>query len=168
LELSASWNPWRGFTISPDFTYTDARLTQTLPPPTTVVTPLAGTAGDKLPFTAEYAGNLSVQQNFSVSADVSAYVGADYSYVGSRPAAFLTNSPLALGPRFNFPGYGLLELDAGVDWSESWRLNFYARNLGNVQGVVSATNRGGTAQPSAYFTQPRTIGVDVQYNFKHR
>lgn len=164
LELTGSWRPWRGFVINPTFTYTDARLTQSFPPPSATVTPLDGVSGAELPYTAKVSGDLNFQQNFPLTASVSGYLGADYSYVGQRMSAFRTNSPAAPGPRFAIPGYGLFELDAGLFWN-GWRLNLYGRNLGNVQGVVSATNRGGTAQPVAYFVQPRTIGLDIEYNF---
>lgn len=167
LELAGGWRPWRGFTVNPTFTYTDARLSQNLPGPSATVTPLAGVSGDELPFTAKFTADLGVQQSFPLTSSLSGYVGADYSYVGRRMSAFRTNSPSAPGPRFALPGYGLLELQAGLYWNE-WRLNLYGRNLGNVLGVISATNRGGTAQPVADFVQPRTIGLDVEYNFEHR
>jgi iron complex outermembrane recepter protein len=168
LELSGDWAPWRGLTVSPTFTYTDAELTQSLPPATPTVIPLAGAAGDELPYTSKYAGNLALQQSFAVTANITGFVGADYNYVGSRLSSFRTNSASAPGPRFTLPGYGLLELDAGLSWNDNWRLNLYARNVGNVEGVVAANSRNGTAQPVAYFTQPRTMGFDVEYNFEHR
>lgn len=165
LELSGEWAPWRGFTISPAFTYTDAILTQGLPAPTAAATPLAGNAGDQLPFTSKYTTNLNLQQNIILSSTLSAFVGLDYSYVGKRLSEFRTNSPSAPAPRFTLPGYGLVDLDGGIDWNDTWRLNLYAHNLGNVQGVVGGTNRDGTVQPVINFTQPRTIGFYVDYNF---
>lgn len=165
LELSGSWAPWRGFTISPSFTYTDAILTQDLPAPTADSTPLAGNEGDELPFTSKYAGDLNLQQTFALSSAVSAFVGADYSYVGSRLSEFRTNSPAAPARRFTLPGYGLVNFDAGIDWNDAWRLDLYAHNLGNKEGIVDGTNRNGTAQPVVHFTQPRTIGFNIEYNY---
>lgn len=166
VELAATWTPWRGFVVSPNFTYTDAKLTQSLPPPTTAVTPLAGLAGDQLPFTSKVAGNLNLQQNFNLTDTWSAFVGANYSYIGNRLSAFRTNSPTAARPRFDLPGYGIFDLQAGLSWNDVWRLNLYGRNLGDKRGVIAASNRNGTAQPVVNFTQPRTIGFDVEYNFK--
>lgn len=165
LELQGSWKPWTGFVVNPTFAYTNARLSQSFPSPSATVTPLDGVAGDELPYTSKFSGNINLQQNFPLTPRLSGYVGADYSYVGRRMSAFRTNSPSAPGPRFEIPGYSLFELDAGLYWDD-WRLNLYGRNLGNVQGVVSATNRGGTAQPVAYYVQPRTIGFDIEYNFE--
>jgi iron complex outermembrane receptor protein len=166
VELDATWTPWRGFTFSPNFTYTDAALTQNLPPPSSTVTPLAGLVGDQLPYTSKVAGNISLQQNFVLTGNLSAYVGGNYSYVGSRLSAFETNSPSAPGPRFALPGYGLLDMQGGLILAEDWRLNLYGRNLGDKRGVIAASNRNGTAQPTANFTQPRTIGFEVEYNFR--
>ena len=168
IELAGTWIPWRGLSISPNFTYTDAVLTQDLPAPTSAVTPLAGLAGDELPYTSKYSGNLNVQQNFNLTDMWSVYVGANYSYVGDRLSAFRTNSPSAPRPRFDLPGYGLFDMQAGLSWNEVWRLNLYGRNLGDKRGVIAATNRNGTAQPVVNFTQPRTIGFDVEYNFKQQ
>ena len=168
IELAGTWTPWRGFSVSPNFTYTDAILTQNLPAPTATLTPLQGVAGEELPYTSKVAGNLNVQQSFNLSASLSAYVGGNYSYVGSRWSAFPTNSPSVLGPRFQLPGYGLLDMQGGFIWNDNWRLNLYGRNLGDKLGVIAANSRNGTVQPVADFTQPRTIGFDVEYNFKHQ
>lgn len=168
VELDATWRPWKGFTVSPNYTYTDAVLTENLPPPSSAVTPLAGLAGDPLPYTAKNAGNLFLQQDFVISGNLSAYVSGNYSYTGLRWSGFSTNSPAAPGPRFTLPGYGLLDLQAGFIWSENWRLNLFARNATDKRGIVDATSRNGTVAPLADFTQPRTIGFNVDYNFKQR
>lgn len=168
LELSGSWAPWKGFTVKPSFTYTDAVLTQSLPAPTAAATPLAGSSGDELPFTSKYTANLNLQQSFIVSDAVSGFVGLNYSYVGKRLSEFQTNSPSAPAPRFTLPSYGLVDLDAGLDWNDTWRLDLYAHNLGNVEGVVSGNNRNGTVQPVIEFTQPRTIGFNVEYNYGNK
>jgi outer membrane receptor protein involved in Fe transport len=57
-------------------------------------------------------------------------------------------------------------VQGGLILGEDWRLNLYGRNVGDKRGVVAASNRNGTAQPVANFTQPRTIGFEVEYNFK--
>jgi len=168
VELSGAWNPWTGFTASANYTYTDATLTQDLPPATSTVTPLAGLSGDPLPYTAKNSGNLSLQQDFPISGSLSGYVGGNYSYVGQRWSAFRTNSPSAPAPRFTIPGYGLVDLQAGLVLDQGWRLSLFARNATNNRGVLDATTRNGTVPPMADFMQPRTIGFLVEYNFKQK
>lgn len=166
IELDFTWRPWTGLTVSPNFTYTDAVLTQNLPPPSAAVTPLAGLAGDPLPYTAKNAGNLLLQQDFVISRDLAAYASANYSYTGMRWSAFRTNSTDAPGPRFVLPGYGLLDLQGGFIWKDDWRLNIFARNVTDKRGIINATSRNGTVAPEAYFTQPLTVGFNVAYSFR--
>jgi outer membrane receptor protein involved in Fe transport len=164
IEATARLVPWRGFTLDAGATWTEAELTEDLP---TFVgnTGLSGEAGDRLPYTAKFTANVAARQDFRLSGRLSAFVGANYSYVGDRLSEFTTDAPSATRPRFTLPGYSLVDLQAGIDLDDAWHLGLYVRNLFNERGVVRALNRNGTAAPTAVFLRPRTFGVTLARNF---
>ena len=113
---------------------------------------------------------MSVQQEFQVTDQWSASVGANWAYVGSRKAAF--SSTAALAPRFSLPSYSLIDLRAGINYGSDLHLNLFVRNATDKRGVISADNRNGTniggdGVPVTFvnFLQPRTIGVSVAKEF---
>jgi outer membrane receptor protein involved in Fe transport len=168
LETTALWAASEGLNITASVTYTDAVLTQNLPPSDATTTRLAGKSGERLPFSAKFTANLDAQQDFKVTDRLGAYVGINYSYVGDRYSGFLT-SLLATdppgGPRILLPSYNLLDLRGGFTLDRSWHLNMYVRNVTNEKGALTATNRGGTSAPMAVFLTPLTYGLTVSKDF---
>jgi outer membrane receptor protein involved in Fe transport len=164
IESAIQWSPVTGFTLGSNATYTNAVLTEDLPA-VTGASALSAKDGDRLPFTARFTGNLSAQQDFAISDRLDAFVGATYTYIGERLSAFKTNSAAASRPRFSIPGYSMFDLRAGLNYDKHWHLDLYARNLANKFGVITASNRNGTAAPNAVFTQPRTVGLTAAYDF---
>ncbi len=164
VEFAGVWTPFESFEVSGNFAYTDAKLTEDLPAFPGVDT-LEGYDGDRLPFTAKFAGTISARQSVELSANLLGYVGLSFTHVGDRPSAFKTNGAGSTRPRFTLPSYNLVDMQAGFEYDEVWNLNFYIRNLTNEEGVIAATNRNGTNVPQAVFTQPRTIGFTVSRDF---
>jgi len=163
IEFSTNIAPWTGMAIDANFTYTDATLVEALS--TSVASGLLGNAGDRLPFTAKYAANVSARQSFPLSSDLEGSVGGIYTYVGDRLAAFNTNSPAATRPRILIPNYSTVNLDAGISSESGRSLTLYTRKIFNKRGISVAQNRNGVNVPTALFIQPRTIGFTLAGSF---
>jgi outer membrane receptor protein involved in Fe transport len=125
---------------------------------------LAGSSGDRLPGSAKFSGNLAIQQQFPISNSLTGVVAASATYVGSRLSEFVNTSALPT-PRFDLPSYTQIDLRAGITTNTNWRLDFYARNLTNKDGVVYATDRNGTSTLTYALIQPRTIGLTLAKSF---
>ena len=165
LEVQTTARPWTGFSIDANATVLDAKLTRSIDPTTSSVQRLLGQAGDRLPYSAKFSGNLSMQQDFTLSDRLAAYAGFNVNYVGNRYGLFNQNSPSAIFQRAKLPSYTTVDLRAGVTVDEAWRLDFYVRNLFDKIGFTSVNSRNGTAPPQAVLITPRTIGVTASLKF---
>lgn len=152
IELKIDGRPTSSLTVSSWFDYDDAVMTSVS---------FAGVGfvykpGTSLPYSSKYSAHLDAQQNFQISADTTAFVGAQASYVGRR-ASGISDSPTLL----YFPGYVQTDLRAGVNLDD-WQFSLYADNVANIRGIT------GSALPyqelNAYI-QPRTVGVSVVRTF---
>ncbi len=164
LEFAANLTPWRGMTIDATLTFTDAALTQALPT-LAGATGLKGLAGDRLPFSAKVAGNVSLQQTFALSDTLEGTVGLTAIYLGDRAGTFVTDATNATRPRILLPEYTTVDIRAGLTYRQVWSVNLYTRNLFDKRGVAAADNRNGVNVPTALFIQPRTIGVTLARSF---
>lgn len=161
LEGSISWQPLDRFVIAGNATVLEAELTEALPVLANADS-LVGAAGDRLPGSAKFSGSLSVQQDFTLGS-LDSYVGANWSYIGSRRSDFLNTG--SSGVRFDVPSYSQVDLRTGISTASQWRVDVYVRNALNEDGVVHAGNRNGTNVTQALFIQPRTYGVTLAKGF---
>jgi iron complex outermembrane recepter protein len=154
VELSAEARPLDGLTISAWTAWNDAELTEAFPP-----TSLSfGREGDRLPYTSRFSGNLSIDQEFSLTQALTGYVGGSLSYIGDRKSVF-TGSAL----RQEFPSYTQFDVRAGVEL-DSWAASLFVNNLADKRGILSGGI--GTAYPFAFaYIQPRTVGLSVTKTF---
>ena len=137
-------------------TYTDAVLTQDLPPNASV----SGVAGDRLPATPRFSGAATVNYNFPLAASWSGSLGGVYHYVGSR-----YTGPSGSSQSLLLPSYSTVDLNLGAA-DESWSLNLFVRNLANKRTYTgeSLISDRFTLAPLAIagtVLQPRTIGLSV-------
>lgn len=164
IELQTSFRPWTDGTLSVNGSYIDATLTENLP----VImgaTGLVGASGDRLPYTAKFSSTVDFQQNFALSADLDLTVGATYTYLGSRWSEFVNSDPAATGVRMRLPSYSQVDLRAGLELQDGWRLNAFVRNLLDKRGVLVGNDRGGTVAPTGTFIRPRSYGFTVSGSF---
>lgn len=171
IEAATTIRPWQGFSIDANATLLDATLTETLDP-TTLSAPgvpgvqrLLGLAGDRLPYSAKFTGNLSMQQDFELTESLGAYFAFNINHIGNRFGLFNQNSASAVIPRVKLPAYTAVDLRAGVTVNDMWKLNLYVRNLFDKRGVSSVDARNGTQLPQAVFVAPRTIGFSLSADF---
>ncbi len=184
LETNLEWALGDGWLLSASGTYLDAKLTQNfcgsyVPGTQTLATdcptqknsyadgtvtvgPLA-TAGTKLPVVPNFKGNVIARYNFNL-ADWSSNVQAAYVYQTA-------SSPL-LYPVFNehlgtMPGYGLLNLSAGVE-RNGMQLQLFLSNaldaLGQLTRFAQCTPTTCT-QPYVIPVQPRTVELRFGQKF---
>jgi iron complex outermembrane receptor protein len=161
-EFAWQAGPFEGTSVDGWVVWDEAVLTQDFPATSTTV----GSAGDRLPFSSRWTGNLSVQQERPLGAGVTALVRATGIYVGDRLSLF-SSAPTT--PRVVLPSYFQLNLLAGVH-VKSWEINAYANNLTDKRGIVSRP--GSSAATSAeigyldyVYIQPRTVGLSLLYRF---
>lgn len=155
IELSLQSKPVGGLTLSGWVTYDDAVLTADLPATSTAY----GVAGNRLPDSARFSGNLAAEEEFPITASVSGFAGGTLSYVGNRESVFVSGSP----NRQIFPGYAQLDLRSGVRY-DTWTVDAFVTNATDRRGVLSGGI--GSLNPVAfYYTQPRTVGISVSRTF---
>ena len=170
LEAEMTWMPYSSLTVGFNATYLDAVLTQDVASQSGVDT-LIGKSGDRLPGSARFTSNLSIEQRFPIVADVKGFVGGNWSYIGSRQSDFELFVPSdtdptvsSSSPRFSLPGYSLVDFQTGAEW-DGWRATLFLRNAFNKLGVLDANNRNGTSVTYVDFLTPRTVGLTVSKDF---
>jgi iron complex outermembrane recepter protein len=158
LELAVQTRPARGLTIALTATLGDAKLKDDLPVESTAV----ANAGDRLPFSSQFAGSLSVDQDFALGANWIGSVGGSLRQVGAREAEFNTSSTAI---RAQLPGFSQLDLRAAAR-KDSWNVGLFVSNVGDKRGFIGRTPGGSsTLVPTAVYIQPRTVGFSATKEF---
>jgi iron complex outermembrane recepter protein len=150
IELSVELRPLNGLTIAAWGAYNDAELTEAFPLTSTV----RGSAGERLPFGSEWSGNLSIQEELTLTDHVAAVLGGSATYVGERLGRFTAAT------RDVFPGYTRFDLTAALRF-DTWTANVFANNVADKRGVLAT----GLAPGTRVYIQPRTIGIAVSADF---
>ena len=159
LELASQWKPLTGFTVGAWVAWNDAKLTEPFPPGSSVY----GVSGDRLPFSPRFSGNLSVDEEFPITAGLMGFVGGSLSYVGDRVGNF-TPPPPAIPPRQDYSAYAKIDLHAGAKFG-SWTANLYLNNLTDKRGILFG-GLGTVPNPAAFtYIQPRTFGLLATFKF---
>lgn len=155
VELSLQGRPASGLTLSGWVDFTDAVLTSSLPPNSTVV----GGRGDRLPFDSRFSGNFSAEQDFPISSRAILFLGGQVSYIGRRQGLFEY-----LPERANYPAYAETSLRGGV-LVNGWRVTLFANNVTDRRGILGGLlpdPYGGTGYT---YIQPRTLGISAARTF---
>ncbi len=158
VELSVEVRPATGLTIAAWATIANAELTRDVPGAgqNGVV---FGLAGDKLPYSARFTGNLSIQKDFPLNGEWSGFAGGMLSYVGARQDVF----PVASAERQYLPAYAKQDVRVGAK-SQDWTVNLYMNNVADRRGVI-AGGIGNVIPYSFYLIQPRTVGLNIARQF---
>lgn len=157
VELSTTVKPMTGLTVSGWVDYDDAALTENFPG-CPASCPIYGVAGDRLPFTSRFSGNLSVEQEFPLVESAQGFVSALGTFVGDRVDIFTGTAE-----RQNLPGYTEVDLRAGARFGSS-TVSLYANNVADRRGIINGGE--GNVLPFAFnIIKPRTIGVTATHAF---
>lgn len=152
-ELSFTLTPGAGLTLSSWLNYDNAVLTQGV-----VNSATYAPAGQRLPFSARYSANVSADEAFPISGNLTGSVGATFGYTGKRYGTFIATSA-----RDVFPAYNKLDLRGDVSYG-TWNLNLYVKNVTDSHGELGGG--AGSYPPTAFsYIQPRTIGASVSKKF---
>jgi outer membrane receptor protein involved in Fe transport len=160
LELQATWHggPWQ---LGGSAAWTDAHTLQG--------NPQQGIAADaRLPYSARVAATLAAKYDGRLLGHA-AHAGATLRVSSRRHAGFAGD---ASDPDFKLPGYGMLDLDAGLDFRHGASLDIYLRNafdrrvpVGtlNDQAINFLASVGGPML--VQLSTPRTLGVSLEVPF---
>lgn len=157
LELSFDTSPFSGFSISGSLSYNDAKLTEDLPPEV-VAGGAYGVSGDRLPFSSQWSGNISLEQEFGLWSTATGFAGGTISYVGDRLGEFTAGPQI---PRTLAPSYVRADLHVGFRQGD-WNLNAYVNNVTDRRGILGGGNFN-TALLN--YIQPRVIGLSISKSF---
>jgi iron complex outermembrane recepter protein len=155
IELAGSVVPMTGLTIGGWIALSDAKLTSNLP-----ATAAIGYAGERLPYSSRFSGNLSIADEFPIAQGWKGNAGVDLSYVGDRSSGFDANAEQMLP---TLMGYWRTNLHAGVR-HDSWSANLYMNNVADKRGATGIDETSPTTFAYEYI-QPRIIGLSVTKNF---
>jgi outer membrane receptor protein involved in Fe transport len=151
IELAVEARPTRRLTITGNAALGEAKLTRDLP----VQSVVPAGAGDRLPYTSRFSGNLSAEQRFPLFPQAEGYVGASVSYVGKRYGEFLPERQV-------LPSYVQADVRLGAH-VHSWTANFFVQNLFDKRGVLSSSTI--RDMPVLQYIRPRTFGLSLSSDF---
>lgn len=156
LEFAIETRPATGLTIAAWAAWGDAALTEDFP----TISQALGNSGDKLPYSADFTGNLSVDQEFHVRGNMTGFAGFSVSYTDERIGDFQRRAaPLRQALRH----YTKIDARLGMNYKD-WTASLYINNLSDQRGVLG----GGLGQNPPFgfnYIQPRTIGLSVGKSF---
>ena len=132
-EITATARPITGLTLSANAAYTNARLTEDLPP---IGATVSGFKGDQLPFTPKFSAGLNGDYSWPVGDSIEASLGASFRHVSGQTAGYDAAFNAANGHQRKIDAYQVLDLRAGLDFGK-WAVDIYAHNLGDSAGRTS-------------------------------
>ena len=156
------------------YAFTDAELTDDLYIPAGIQGDaseiLRATNGERLPSTAKHTFSANLEHYYEMK--------GEYYLLSRASAYYQSDSRNSLGdnPIFDItlPSFWIANLSTTLH-AENWNASLYVKNVFNEEGVTGVLSEGymgtdpeenfyGNASKS-YITQPRTIGVALQYQF---
>lgn len=157
VEVSAALAPIEGLRVGINAAYTDASLTEDVPPPG------AGDDGDQLPRIPEWSGSFTADYSFALGSSWTAGIGGGLRYVDER-LSLLESDPDVV----TAGSYSALDLNASLSGGH-WSVRLYARNVTDERGEVSSNMQTDALNQQLYVTavplQPRTIGLALDVTF---
>lgn len=155
LRLAAS--PQLSFFVNG--AYTDANLRAAVPS-------IGGLRGDRLPYVPTFTNTAGFDYRLPVGGNATMFLGADWTYVGSRNSDFIVGGLAAPHTGHQrLPSYSTVNLQGGVELGQH-RLDLYVTNVGNARGLYYyLSGDGAEGMGNAIVQQPRTFGVRFSTNF---
>jgi outer membrane receptor protein involved in Fe transport len=156
VEWNVGYVPLHGLTLQWTAAYTDAKLTTDAPA-------VHGNTGDRLPYAPKWSTSLDGEYDAPAFAQWKYFVGATWSYVGTRNTDFGTD-PTGL-TQVSLPSYNTFGARVGLD-NDLYRVTLYAKNLSDSRGITAYTSSGAPGLNGEIgVTQPRTVGVTLSAKF---
>jgi iron complex outermembrane receptor protein len=157
VEWTIGYVPLHGLTFNWTGAYTDAQLTSPAPA-------VNGVSGDPLPYAPKWSTSVNGEYEWPVFADYRGFVGALWSFIGSRSTDF-GSSAAAVPAQVGLPSYDTVEARLGIE-NERYRVSLFAKNLGDVRGIASYVNGGAPGlNGDVAIIPPRTVGLTLSAKF---
>lgn len=164
VELTATLRPARGFNISVNGAYTNARLADDLPP---IAGQVPAFDGDRLPWTPKFSAAANLDYNWSLGGDAEAFIGGSLRHVSSQVADYDPDFFDANGHHRKAPAYEVIDVRGGVDFGR-FTVEAYAKNLFDAEGRTSTTGTEANGLPiypngaiGTGVIRPRTVGISL-------
>ncbi|HYL01491.1 MAG TPA: TonB-dependent receptor [Steroidobacteraceae bacterium] len=162
LEWTLGLTPATGLTFTLTGAYVDAYLTSPAPA-------AGGRDGDLLPFVPKWSTSLDGDYRWRAFDDFNAFVGATWSYIGSRLPGFGAiqdaTGTFQPEPRPELPSYNSVNLRAGVE-NGRWAFELYCKNAGDTRGITDYGNGGSPNYGGGVvYVVPRTLGATATLRF---
>jgi iron complex outermembrane recepter protein len=155
LEWTIAYTPLKGLKLSWLGAFTDATLTSDAPS-------VGGSSGDPLPFAPKWSTAVDGDYTFPVFASYKGFVGAQWSYVGTRSTDFASST---VSGQVGLPHYNTVDARLGVD-NDRYRVTLYAKNLNDSRAVTNFVDTGSPGlNGDITVIQPRTIGLTLSAKF---
>ncbi|MGH7025335.1 MAG: TonB-dependent receptor [Caulobacteraceae bacterium] len=165
VEWTFGLAPVRGLRFNWTGAYTDAVLTS----PASAVNAYPG---DPLPYAPKWSTSLDGEYDWPMFGNYNGFVGATWSYVGSRSTDFASgptspefpDQPEAAG-QVVLPSYNTFAVRLGLE-NDRYSVQLWGKNLGDTRGINSYESSGapGFAGEAAYI-EPRTFGITLAAKF---
>ncbi|WP_109126455.1 TonB-dependent receptor [Dyella sp. C11] len=163
LEAEVLYRPIHGMDITANFNVIDAVLTQNQISNTYEEQGVLGQTGDRVPYTPKYTGALAMDYRWPMGDSLGGMARIDANYVGTSYSTFRPTDPA----RTVMGNYTMVDGRIGLeDGGNRWGAYLYVKNMFNKLAFVSTGLQTYYAPfGEAYTVAPRTIGIDVRYNF---
>jgi iron complex outermembrane receptor protein len=164
IELTTMFRPISGMSLSANGAYTNARLSDDLPP---VLGLTPAHDGDRLPFTPKFSFAVNADYNWALSANAQAFAGFSVRHLSQQTADFDATYLLVNGNHRKIQPYEVFDLHAGVDFGR-FSIEAYGKNLFNSDGktsTIGTTANGLPLYPDGAIgvgvIRPRVLGLSV-------
>lgn len=154
-ELNLTVRPIDSVRLTAGATYLSSKVRGSAILPTPFGNPV-DVKGEAFPATPRWQLQSDAEYNFPVSSRVSGFVGASGTWRSRTSAQFgADGGPAGTQDYFKIKGYGLLDLRAGLEINDHYRLQIYGRNVTNTQYWNNVTH--------IYDTYDRVTGMSATY-----
>lgn len=155
VEWNFAYVPVQGLSFQWTGAYTDAELTSPAPS-------LDAVSGDPLPYAPKWSTAIDGEYKHAAFGNFNAFVGATWSYVGSRSSDFYSSSATPPG-QLVLPSYNTYDARLGLE-NGRYRISLYGKNLSNSRGITDYTSNG-SPYSTITVTQPLTVGLSLSAKF---
>ncbi len=155
LEWQFGYVPVQGLKFQWTGAYTDAKLTSPAPA-------LNAVSGDPLPYAPKWSTALDGEYDWALYQDYQGFVGATWSYVGSRSTDFSSSAATPPGQRL-LPSYNTTDLRLGAKKGH-YTVTVFGKNLTDARGITDFESAG-APYTTVTVIQPRTVGVTLNATF---
>jgi len=152
LEFSMVFQATEALNLSFNGSLSDPKLKEDVPGGVT------GKEGDRLPGSAKKSFAITADWEKPLNDDLSLYGIVTYKYVGERLNDFNLDLDVAL------PSYDLMDARIGLRSADGYSISLFANNLFDKK-ILYGIDRQGAFFESAKTNRPRTIGINLTYDF---